>query len=55
MAIPTEDEIAELIKEHVGVGYRFSPDGAIDPSTIFVCAQGAAHVVLHRLKEAFER
>jgi hypothetical protein len=44
-------EIAELIAEHVGVGYEYDNDGHIDTDTIRVYALGAAHVVIHRLLE----
>lgn len=47
-----EDEVAELIAENVTVGYTLGPGGLVDPDTIFVLANGAAHVVIHRLKQS---
>ena len=44
-------EIAELIAEHVGVGYEYDKDGHVDTDTIRVYALGAAHVVIHKLRE----
>jgi hypothetical protein len=44
-----ERKVAALIVEHAGVGYTLRPGGLIDPSTIFLTANGAAHVVVHAI------
>jgi hypothetical protein len=46
-----EREVAALICEHVTIGYSFAKNGGglVDPETIFVMAEGAAHVIVHRL------
>ena len=44
-----ERQVAEIIKEHVGVGYPladFASEG-FDPQKISIHAAGAAHVVVH--------
>jgi AcrR family transcriptional regulator len=53
--LPSEDEIAELIAEHVTIGYEFAPlgEGVVNPHTIRVFdASAAAAMVLHRLRPA---
>lgn len=45
-----EDEIADLIREHVTIGYTLGAGGMVDPNTIFVLTNAAAHMVVHRLR-----
>lgn len=50
-----ESELAELIKDHVNIGYELLPGGVVDPTTIFITTLAAAHVVLHKLREPMQR
>ncbi len=47
-----ERKLAELLKEHIEIGYVLRPDGLVDPDTIKVTgAMGAAHMAIHFLKQ----
>lgn len=43
-----EREVAALIRGHAAIGYSFK-DGEIDGRSLFIAAEGAAHVVVHHL------
>lgn len=45
----TEEQLANLIAEHVTIVYELGEGGKVDPDTIGVTALGAAHVVMRRL------
>lgn len=45
----TEEQLADLIAEHVTISYQLGEGGNADPSTIRIHALGAAHVVMHKL------
>jgi hypothetical protein len=47
-----ENEVLELIRKHAGIGYSFDKDGVIDGNTLFIAAEGAAHVVVHHILTA---
>jgi hypothetical protein len=45
-----EHKIADLIREHVVIGYVLGPGGLVDPDTIRIqSCLGAAHMVIHEL------
>lgn len=52
VAVPSEAEIAALIREHVGIAYQFADDqsGNAKPDTLHLHAEGAAHVIAHRMR-----
>lgn len=43
-----ENMVADLIREHCGIGYSFK-DGHIDGDTLHLAPQGAAHMIVHAL------
>lgn len=45
-----ERKIADLLKEHVGIGYTLELGGVVNPDTLFLLTDGAAHVVLHAVR-----
>jgi hypothetical protein len=46
-----EQDVAALIREHAAIGYSFK-NGQIDAESLFISAEGAAHVVVHHVLRA---
>lgn len=47
-------EVASLIREHAAIGYEFDGTGNINGDTLFLSAEGAAHVVINHLRQKWQ-